>query len=367
MKKLILFIAIFALVSYNVKAQTQPVSLCGNYAVDGNFQIGNPVTDVPGYGKKLFFGTHTLNGGSFTDNGDELYIARYNYEWDRSDLRINVGNDYNDKFVVGRKFWDQPDFEPFFTVGMNGKIGINNYNPSRTLDVNGDVKINGNQYIPSDKALILGSETDANKQLKLHFIGGSSGGTGDSYVDYGGNIFFRCLSYSTTPIFSFIRGNNNSKTIIIGSPTNINKRMKFTFVERDTNGDSYLDFGACLYVRANSESKPVAMFSSSGLTVKGTVTTNQLKIVTTNFWPDFVFSKDYKLPSLHEVKHHIQENNHLPGIPTETEVKENGIEVGEMQAKLLQKIEELTLYVIQQQETIDELKTEMNLLKNGKE
>jgi hypothetical protein len=143
--------------------------------------------------------------------------------------------------------------------------------------------------------------------------------------------------------------------------------MRLTFVERDTDGDSYIDFGTSLYIRANCETRPTAAFSSSGLTVKGTVTTNQLKIVTTNFWPDFVFSKNYQLPTLNELKHHIQENNHLPGIPTETEVKENGIEVGEMQAKLLQKIEELTLYVIQQQETIDELKNEMNLLKNGKE
>lgn len=63
-------------------------------------------------------------------------------------------------------------------------------------------------------------------------------------------------------------------------------------------------------------------------------------------WSDFVFSPDYKLPSLSEVEKHIKEKQHLPDIPSEKEVKENGIDIGEMQAKLLQKIEELTLYVI---------------------
>ncbi|MBC8594455.1 hypothetical protein H8744_14660 [Oscillospiraceae bacterium N12] len=73
-------------------------------------------------------------------------------------------------------------------------------------------------------------------------------------------------------------------------------------------------------------------------------------------WADFVFKKEYKLPTLNEVEQHINEKGTLPGVPSEEEVKVNGIKVGEVNALLLQKIEELTLYVIKQQREIDELK-----------
>lgn len=65
-------------------------------------------------------------------------------------------------------------------------------------------------------------------------------------------------------------------------------------------------------------------------------------------WPDFVFEKGYKLRTLQEIEQHINENGHLPEVPSEAEVAENGINLTEMDAKLLQKIEELTLYLIEQ-------------------
>lgn len=86
------------------------------------------------------------------------------------------------------------------------------------------------------------------------------------------------------------------------------------------------------------------------LDVVGTIRATEVKVETG--WADFVFDKEYKLRSLEEVKPHIEEYKHLPDIPSEAEVKENGVSLGEMQAKLLQKIEELTLYVIKQDEKI---------------
>lgn len=64
---------------------------------------------------------------------------------------------------------------------------------------------------------------------------------------------------------------------------------------------------------------------------------------------DFVFHPDYSLPSLQQVDKFISSNGHLPGIPSEAEVKEKGLGLVEMQIKLLQKVEELTLYVIEQE------------------
>lgn len=81
-------------------------------------------------------------------------------------------------------------------------------------------------------------------------------------------------------------------------------------------------------------------------------------------WSDFVFENDYDLPTLEEVEEHIAENGHLPEIPSEAEVTENGINLGEMDAKLLQKIEELTLYLIEQNKEIKELKKEISDMKS---
>jgi len=72
-------------------------------------------------------------------------------------------------------------------------------------------------------------------------------------------------------------------------------------------------------------------------------------------WPDFVFSKNYNLLPLAEVEQFITENQHLPNVPSAAEVEANGIELGEMNAILLQKVEELTLYIIQMEKRLAEL------------
>ena len=83
-----------------------------------------------------------------------------------------------------------------------------------------------------------------------------------------------------------------------------------------------------------------------------------------NGWSDFVFKDDYKLKPLDKVAEYVEKHKHLEGIPTEAEVKKNGVSVGEMQAKLLQKVEELTLYTIAIKKENDELKTKMCELEN---
>jgi hypothetical protein len=100
---------------------------------------------------------------------------------------------------------------------------------------------------------------------------------------------------------------------------------------------------------------------SEKLVVNGTVRATKVK-VSQSVWPDFVFDSGYKLPSLYELERFIKQNGHLPGVPTECEVRRDGIDVGDNQAKLLQKVEELTLYIIdlnkqleQQQAQIKEL------------
>lgn len=97
------------------------------------------------------------------------------------------------------------------------------------------------------------------------------------------------------------------------------------------------------------------------LAVNGTLGAKEVKVeISSLTWSDFVFSDNYKLKSIKEVENYINEKNHLPDIPTANEVEKNGVNLGEMDAKLLQKIEELTLYVIDLQKQVDDLKSQLN-------
>ena len=97
------------------------------------------------------------------------------------------------------------------------------------------------------------------------------------------------------------------------------------------------------------------------LDVNGTIRAKEIRVETTG--ADFVFADDYQLRPLSEVKTFIAENKHLPEIQSAQEMQENGVSVSELQTRLLQKIEELTLYLIQQEETIQELRQEVESLK----
>ncbi|MVM41092.1 hypothetical protein GO730_30920 [Spirosoma sp. HMF3257] len=90
------------------------------------------------------------------------------------------------------------------------------------------------------------------------------------------------------------------------------------------------------------------------LAVEGKIGAREVE-VKTGSWADFVFKPGYQLRPLSEVASFVATHQHLPEIPSEADVKANGIGLGEMNAKLLQKIEELTLYVIQQQKRIERL------------
>ena len=91
------------------------------------------------------------------------------------------------------------------------------------------------------------------------------------------------------------------------------------------------------------------------LTVAGDVHSQEVR-VTINAGADFVFEEDYNLPALEKVEMYIKTHKHLPGIAPANEMENEGLELGEMNIKLLQKIEELTLYMIQQQKEIENLK-----------
>jgi len=86
--------------------------------------------------------------------------------------------------------------------------------------------------------------------------------------------------------------------------------------------------------------------------------------VEAKWWSDFVFNNEYKLMSLQDLESFIKQNKHLPNVPSETEVLEKGLDVAEMQAIQQQKIEELTLYIIQLHKQLEKLQIEVVTLKS---
>ncbi len=91
------------------------------------------------------------------------------------------------------------------------------------------------------------------------------------------------------------------------------------------------------------------------LAVDGTILAKEVQVKSDVTWPDYVFEDDYQLPKLNELESFIVSNKHLPNIPSKEKVAEEGFGLAEMQAKLLQKIEELTLYIIDLQKQNDAL------------
>ncbi|MES2134177.1 MAG: TMF family protein, partial [Bacteroidota bacterium] len=164
-------------------------------------------------------------------------------------------------------------------------------------------------------------------------------------------------------------GHNNALGIFITSGTGINAGSVF-FQCDNPLGTSDMVFKPTpsvtgMLIRANGK----VLIGDPG-TINTTTTTDyklyvqtgiltervKVAISTTSNWSDFVFDKNYKLLSLPEVESYIKANKHLPGIPSAEEVVANGVDLAEMDARLLQKIEELTLHIISLEKEINNLK-----------
>jgi hypothetical protein len=126
-------------------------------------------------------------------------------------------------------------------------------------------------------------------------------------------------------------------------------------IERNDGSATYHGFS----IKANGQTRigltAPTNYPNAALSVDGTIVAKEV-IVTDQNWADFVFSSDYKLAELKDVEAYYKLNKHLPEIPNAKDVEENGFSVGEINKFLLQKIEELTIYVVEQQKQIDALK-----------
>ena len=102
--------------------------------------------------------------------------------------------------------------------------------------------------------------------------------------------------------------------------------------------------------------------------VKGKIGAHEIQVENTSAtWADYVFEKGYDLKTLKEIEEFIQENNHLPEVPSKKEIETNGHKLGEMDVILLKKVEELTLYMIEANKQIEKLNREIQELKSKQE
>jgi hypothetical protein len=106
----------------------------------------------------------------------------------------------------------------------------------------------------------------------------------------------------------------------------------------------------------NNYTEVLKLSNSGDVQIFGKLATKEICVNTTSTWCDYVFENGYNLRGIKELEAFLQKNKHLPDVPTEKEVKTNGYNLTEMDAILLKKIEELTLYIIKQQKEIDNLK-----------
>jgi len=159
----------------------------------------------------------------------------------------------------------------------------------------------------------------------------------------------------------------NSPFVIDAATGNIGISQPSPFYKLDVNGIA----SATQIVVGVPSTAPAASYQGYKLAVGGKAIAEEVVVKLQANWPDYVFESTYKLPSLLEIDRYIRENKHLPEMPTAQEVQQNGLSIGEMNALLLKKIEELTLYVVdlkkesmESQKKVAELQKEIEMLKN---
>lgn len=266
----------------------------------------------------------------------------------------------------------------FFTAAVIALVAISNLAFAQTYYMQTTTSGSGSQYnLYHNSELKLGNSTSSTDRTRcvLKFGDGSNVQIGEWVED--NRLTFKASSFSFTggsiynaPMVDIYMGN-------IGS-----NYMRFQ--HNGTHG--YFDFEDNLVFRIGAQPwlSPLTLFGNNTvgigfpctynvgdyrnqgykLAVNGNILCEEVKVIANVPDADFVFDAAYKLPSLEEVEKFVKTNKHLEGIPSAQEFKENGYKIGDMDTKLLQKVEELTLYLIELQKQNNLLKDEVEKLKS---
>lgn len=288
------------------------------------YQPANPNIEIASGNGRLQLGSATCDGcfatGAKTGDGVIRTLGTTN------NLLLSMPNDNNDgKSYIGIDDGANGTWCKFFNnkmLSIDGNVGIGTSTPNGNLEIasstGGVLTISTNTRNGSNAAPLLPT---------IDFLGFANG-----------NKARITATEETAETYS------SKFSILVNDGKN-----KTSLVERFTISNN-----GCVGIGTTT---PDAL-----LTVNGVIHAKEVRVDVTGPLADYVFHPSYNLMPLTEVEQYVKTNSHLPEIPSAAEVSKNGINMGEMQNKLLQKIEELTLYVIEQNKTIVELQNKVSKL-----
>ena len=239
------------------------------------------------------------------------------------------------------------------TLTHDGSLGIGTQMPEATglhiLTKHG----NGNYYgigVPADgeRSDVIIESDDAILDLVSSRDG--SWGSAINFVEGNGGKNFTEMGDKNKDIWTIMRTTSINNNALYGGKSDLHFRYE------DDEADGFHNEGVSRMVLASNGHVGIGVLKPSAkLTVDGKVLSTEVK-VQASVVPDYVFADDYDLATLEEVESYVEENHHLPGVPSAQEIADNkGFELGKMNMKLLEKVEELTLHLIEQNKEIKKL------------
>lgn len=309
----------------------------GNYYLNsGNVGIGTATPTQALWVVGTIVGTHISAQGNLSVASDvdaRIYLSNTTATTGQNWNLISETNGSFETGIYGAA--------PFQTITSTGNVGIGTTTPANKFVVENNG--NSNNY---HMAGFYNNSTAPGAVAGIEIMAGNAG------VGGGGLLFYKGNGQSSDPNGFFI---DNSQNAPLGLMTNNTERMRISSSGNVGIGTTTPD---------------------QKLTVNGTIHAKQINVDLNVPGPDYVFKKGYKLKTLPEINRYIILNKHLPEIPSAKSMEQNGINVSELNMKLLQKVEELTLYLIEkdkqdkqkdtqlqiQQEQINQLKEQMTII-----
>ena len=327
--------------------------------------VSNSVTGTYGF----------ATGASNTASGSHSFASGYNSSVTNVyGFTHGFGNQTYGQYSASLGMFAYANGNRSYAIGESAKAtGTSSYSFGKSTQATGTNSLSLGYYSIASGAngVAVGTQSRAN--------GNNSFGIG-RYSEANGNNSYSIGEYvstSNTNAFSIGRGlitgpifnqtihyldNNTSNSLVVG----FNSDTATLFVGPSTGVGTFGKVGI-------ATSSPIRTFDVNGmshfadtmsigttktngsmLAVAGKISAEEIELSLTTTWPDFVFSSSYQLNTLAQVEEHINKYSHLPNVPSAEEVAKKGINIAEMDAILLQKIEELTLYTIAQQKQLDE-------------
>lgn len=310
---------------------------------------------------------------NYQDYGAEE--KRFTYVDQDGKLKVGGGNELLDYVyrvdckVLGDNPYPAPvwqskageDFGVLFTAtGCPARVGIGTNEPKSILDVR------GRTFISDQLDISNLFEFDGGTQpAKLNVYSPSDHGLNIVSAFDGNRSSIRVQRYDNTNKTIF---NLHNKGYITLNYFGTNGEMPLAIFKAGTEQSIFRirpEGGLDLDFSGTSAEVALAIRNSSGdlvnITGDGKIWCQGLHVKYAPFWPDYVFEQDYKLLPLTEVSNYIKSQGHLPGMPVAAEIEQNGVDLYQSTRLLVEKVEELTLYLIQQQEEIEKLRNELQL------